>query len=305
MSQKRVVDHAASVRQRLLNLAKDRQEDFNYVLQRYAVERLLYRISESDHASRFILKGAALFWMWRREHYRLTKDADFLFSGPSDLTRIKDCFKEICGVESTGDGLSFDAHSVTAEEIREDSLYDGVRVKLTAHLAGAVIRTQVDLGFGDVVTPGATEAEYPTLLDHPPPRLRIYPRETVIAEKYEAMVKLGIANTRMKDFYDLSVLAREFEFEGATVMDAIGETFRRRGTQLPDTAPVALTPEFYESDTKQRQWAAFLARSAVKYSDELADAIALIRDFVLPVVAAASAGEPFTSAWHDGGPWAD
>jgi len=198
----------ASVRQRLLNLSRERGEDFNFTLTRYANERLLYRLARSPYRDQFVLKGAALFQVWSESLYRPTRDVDLLGFGDSTATGIGSVFHELCVLEVEPDGLRLLPDSVRAEEIRDQQEYGGLRVHLMADLDGAQIALQVDVGFGDAVTPGIEEADFPTLLDFPAPHLRTYPRETVIAEKFEAMVRLGIVNTRMKDFYDVWQLAR-------------------------------------------------------------------------------------------------
>jgi hypothetical protein len=199
----RPVNVPASVRQRLLNLAHQTKQDFGLLLMKYALERLLYRLSVSPHRDIFVLKGALLFDLWTHQPYRPTRDLDLLGCGDSSLERYRKLFSEICTQTVEDDGVSFFADTVTAERIRDDEDYEGVRLVLQARLGAARISLQIDIGFGDVITPSPVEVEYPTLLDFPAPKLRAYPKETVVAEKFEAMVKLGIANSRMKDFYDL------------------------------------------------------------------------------------------------------
>jgi len=201
---------SASVRQRLLNLIRESGDDPNLVWTRYATERLLYRLSVSEHAGDFILKGAMLFMVWTGQSYRPTLDMYFLGRGEDTSERLREVFRRVCGVDVEPDGLVFDVDSVAVVPIREEQRYQGQRITLTARLGKARIPVQVDVGFGDVVTPRAKKVSYPTLLDFPAPSIRAYPRETVVAEKFEAMVMLGIANSRMKDFYDLYVLARDF-----------------------------------------------------------------------------------------------
>ena len=202
LSPERPRNLAASVRQRLLNRARERGEDFNYLLTRYANERLLFRLAESAHRDQFVLKGATLFELWHDAVHRATRDVDLLGFGEPALERMRAIFRELCIVDVEPDGLCFLETSVRAERIHDGQEYGGVRVRLAADLDGARITLQLDIGFGDAVTPGVVEAKFPTLLDFPAPRLRTYPRETVVAEKFEAVVRLGIANTRMKDFYD-------------------------------------------------------------------------------------------------------
>ena len=211
----------ASVRQKLANLARERNVDFGLILVKYGLERILFRLSRSRHHDDFILKGALLFELWTEQRYRPTRDAAFLGRGDNDPERFAHIFRELCVLEVDEDGLRFDAETVEAERISEDADYEGVRVTLLAYLERAKIPIQIDIGFGDIVTPAPSRTDYPTLLEFPGPRLLAYPKETVVAEKLEALVKLGIANTRMKDFYDLEVLSRTFAFEGKTLAQAM------------------------------------------------------------------------------------
>ena len=212
MSDPKLTNIPASVRQKLLNLARERNEDFQLLLTKYGLERVLFRLSTSKHRDFFILKGALLFALWTHERYRPTRDADFLATGDNSPERFAAIFREICTAEIPGDGIRFDPASVRAERIKEDADYEGVHVTFTGTLDKAQIPIQIDVGFGDTVTPDPVRTEYPTLLGFPHPHLLAYPRETVVSEKLEAMVKLGIANSRMKDFHDLYTLSRTFEF---------------------------------------------------------------------------------------------
>jgi len=219
MSPVKIRNVGHSVFQRLLNQARTHGEDFNLLLFRYGVERLLYRLSISPYTDRFILKGASLFLVWKGQNYRVTKDADLLGLGPADAEHLTDIFKEICQAASDDvDGIEFMPDTVRAAPIREEQAYDGIRVTLVGLLHQARIPLQVDIGFGDDVTPGPERIEFPTLLDAPGPKLLAYPRYTMVAEKLEAMVRLGVANSRMKDFYDVWLLSRLFEFDGRTLL---------------------------------------------------------------------------------------
>jgi hypothetical protein len=295
---------AASVRQKLFNLARQRNEDFGLMLVKYGLERILYRLSRSKYHDVFVLKGALLFQLWTHHAYRATRDADFLARGDSSPERFVRIFKELCVMEVEPDGLTFDANSVKAEPITEDADYQGVRVTLTAYLERARIPIQIDIGFGDVITPAPAETEYPTLLPAPRPRLLAYPKETVVAEKFEAMVKLGIANSRMKDFYDLDALSRTLDFDGTTLRAAIRMTFDRRGTKMPAREPVAFTSEFYEDDGKKKQWTAFCTRNATYVTKtELKEVIENIKRFLVPVSGTLLNDSTFTERWEPGGPW--
>ena len=293
------------MRQKLLYLARARKDDFGLILVKYGLERILYRLSRSAHRDAFVLKGALLFELWTHEIYRSTRDADFLARGDNAPERFVRIFQELCRMDVEPDGLTFDADSVKAERITEDADYEGVRVTFTAYLDRARIPVQIDIGFGDAVTPAPMESDYPTLLPGPHPRLLVYPKETVVAEKFEAMVKLGIANTRMKDFYDLEVLSRTLAFDGKTLSEAIRKTFNTRGTELPaDGLPLAFTPEFYDDATKKRQWTAFCAKNATYMAKtEFKSVIDTLKTFLVPVVLALHEETSFSQQWKPGRPW--
>jgi len=294
---------AASVRQRLLNQARERRIDFNLVLTRYGLERFLYRLGKSEYRDRFILKGAMLFPLWGMPSYRQTRDIDLLSFGESDIETIVRTIRAVCLTDVEDDGISFDPASVQAENIRDQMEYGGVRVRINAELDSAQIHAQVDIGFGDAVTPDAVLADFPTLLDLPAPHLRVYPRETVVAEKFQAMVQLGIANSRMKDFHDLWTISQTFDFDGATLAGAIAKTFERRNTPIPSDIPLALTAEFSGDAQKLRQWHGFLNRAGLRGDVSLAEAVAFIVAFVMPPVRAVALGESFNKYWPPGGPW--
>ena len=275
---------SASIRQRLLNLAKAQGRLFDEILKRYAVERFLYRLSMSEYASSFILKGAQLLRVWSSSAFRPTQDLDLLGyteNSTENLTRI---VMAICNFAQLDDGLRFDPDSVIAEYIKEDALYQGVRVTFVATLGSARIPLQLDVGFNDIVTPRPQSVEFPVLLDHPAPKLQGYTPQTVIAEKLEAMVMLGERNSRMKDFYDLLHLSRSHAFEFPALQDAVIRTFDRRGTSLTTTLPVLLQAEHQAIDQKQVQWSAFRKRSRLLDAPEsFIEVVKAIRSFVEPV----------------------
>jgi predicted nucleotidyltransferase component of viral defense system len=211
-------DIGASVRARLLRLARERGEDFQLLLTRYASERLLYRLSTSRHGPAFVLKGAALFTLWTGKPHRATRDLDLLGSGDPSVERVRKILREVLALETEDDGVRFDGDSLDVGPIREEQEYGGIRARVTARIATAKVRLQVDVGFGDAITPEAVVTDFPSLLDFPAARLRAYPRETVVSEKLQAMVQLGLASSRMKDLYDLVVLSRMFEFEGESLV---------------------------------------------------------------------------------------
>ncbi|MCG7871057.1 MAG: nucleotidyl transferase AbiEii/AbiGii toxin family protein [Candidatus Thiodiazotropha lotti] len=304
MKNERGKNTAASVRDRLLNLARQRGEDFQWLLTRYGLERLLYRLSRSTYRERFVLKGAMLFLLWGNTPHRPTRDIDFLGIGDSSEAGLKMVFRELCDIAVEDDGLTLMVDSVQVEAIRDVTEYGGVRVKLVADLAGARIPIQIDIGFGDAVTPAANEIEYPTLLDNPAPQVKAYPRETVVAEKYQALVHLGVANSRMKDFYDLWIIAREFDFDGVTLSRAIDNTFTRRLTPIPDGTPFGLSAEFYADPHKEKQWNAFLRKGRLETAPPtLGNVFRLLRTFLLPPTENLNGGRDFTAVWKAGGPW--
>jgi len=295
---------AASVRQRLLNYSRESGQEFQHVLTRYAVERLLYRISQSPLRESLILKGAMLFQVWSGQLHRPTRDLDLLGFGEPSHERFADVFRDVCRLEVEPDGLAFDAESIRIDDIREDAEYDGIRVRLRAMLGQARIGVQVDLGFGDAITPAPVDTEYPTLLEFPAPAIRAYPRETVVAEKLQATVMLGIANSRMKDFYDLWTLSRLFDFQGESLTDAITATFERRQTAIPAGVPFALTDGFATDSAKRTQWKAFVRKG--RFADcpeDLLQIVEPLRDFIVPPLAALSAGTRFRKTWPAGGSW--
>ena len=252
---------AASVRARLLNRARESRQDFNLILTRYALERLLYRLSISPHADQFLLKGALLFDLWFDIPHRPTRDADFLGYGSAELPHLEAIFKDVCAVDA-GDGVTFQPDTVQAAEIRKEAKYAGVRVTLLGLIDGARCPIQIDIGFGDAVTPGPEDVRYPVMLpEFEAPKLRVYPRYTVVAEKLEALASLGIANSRMKDYFDLWILSRYTEFDGDTLRRAIRATFDRRKTKLSPGVPFGLTDGFAQNTLKQTQWQAFLVKN--------------------------------------------
>lgn len=288
---------SASILARLLTLAKQRGDDYNLLLNRFGMERLLARVSTSPHADRFLLKGALLFALWYDTPHRPTRDADLLGFGPDDEANLIATFRDIAAME-LGDGIVFDPDSVKADAIREDNTYGGTRITLVARIGSARCALQIDVGFGDAVTPGPQTVAYLTLLgDFPAPTLRVYPVYTVIAEKYQAMVMLGQANSRMKDFFDLAVIARRTELDGATLAAAIAATFSRRQTALPTERPLALTQQFSEDAAKLRQWQAFLNKNRIEAAS-LGDTVALLDNLLWPPTQVAAAGSQATANWR-------
>jgi predicted nucleotidyltransferase component of viral defense system len=270
----------ASVRARLLNLAKERNEPFDLLLTQYALERLLYRLSISKYKERFVLKGAMLLRHWLDDRHRPTRDLDLLGFGESDPQLTLGFFREICEIHGD-DGVTFDTGTLEVDTVRDDSGYSGLRLKCYATIDGARIRIVIDIGYGDATEPGLNEIELLTLLDQPAPKLRAYTPETVIAEKFQAMVHLGLANTRLKDFYDIWVLARTYEFKDDRLARAIKATFERRKTAIPTDRPDALTKAFADDPTKIQQWTAFLQDVAI-YPGPLAGVVETLSVFLMP-----------------------
>jgi hypothetical protein len=293
---------SASVRQRLINHAQNSGVEVNYLWMRYATERLLYRLSLSPYTDDFVLKGAMLFLTWTDQFFRPTMDLDLLGYGEDSVERMEQIFQTLCRQSVPEDGLTFDPESVHAALIRQDQEYQGKRVTLIAHLDTVRIPLQIDIGFGDVVSPHANQVSFPTLLDFPAPHIRASTRETVIAEKTQAMVALGIANSRMKDFFDIHLLSQKFPFDGAELGTAIKATFERRRTPLPSDAPLALTNVFLSDLDKQTQWKAFLRKGRIP-AIPLEELITSISTFLLPVLSHAQGKTPNPGNWKPGGPW--
>ena len=294
---------AASVRQRLADVAHRTNRPFSDVLQHYALERWLYRLSQSEYRERFILKGALLFIVWNTPGTRSTRDIDLLARVSNDPGAIRTIIMEICQAKIDDDGLIFDAARVATHRIVEAADYEGVRVRFPAKLGNARIAMQIDVGFGDVITPGPDDVNYPTIIGLPAPELRAYNRETAIAEKFEAMVKLGELNSRMKDFFDIAVLAANFEFDGAALAAAVRATFDRRGSEL-EGDPICFSDGFATEPAKAAQWHAFVKRS--RLIDAPADflaAVEQVRSFLQPVARRLAARENFGGYWPRGGAW--
>lgn len=284
----------ASVRARLLTLSKERNQPFDLLLTRYVLERLLYRLGSTKHRDRFILKGAMLLSTWVNNQFRPTRDLDLLGMGNPDPEALLAIFKELAGINEA-DGVTFDPGSFTVDRIRDETEYGGVRIKGNATVDNARVRILIDIAFGDAIEPGVQETDLPVLLDFPAPKLRSYPRETVIAEKFQAMVALGLANSRLKDFYDVWVLIRSYKFEGDTLARAIKATFERRKTEIPTALPDAFTPAFTEDAGKKDQWTAFTKQVAVE-PGSLTDVAKALGEFLMPQAKSARALQGGTTA---------
>ncbi len=283
----------ASVRARLLNLARERGQVFELLLTRYALERLLYRLSISRYRDRFVLKGALLITTWFDDPHRPTRDLDLLGYGDPSAEAMLAIFKDICEI-TVDDGVRFDSDALRADPIRERMEYGGLRLRTTATIATARISIVVDIGFGDAVVPSVEDIDFPVLLDMPAPHLKAYARETVVAEKFHAMVTLGLANSRMKDFYDVWALRKAFAFSNERLAQAIAATFERRKTEIPETLPDALTLEFSRDEGKLQQWSAF-ARDMTQETPPLADVVSELAAFLVPVAVGARALQKISS----------
>jgi predicted nucleotidyltransferase component of viral defense system len=289
---------AASVRQRLMNLSRQSGEDFQFVLTKFGLERLLYRLAQTSHAEQFVLKGATLFQLWTGLPHRATRDIDLLGFGSPSPDRLRQVFEDVCHLDVEDDGVTFLCDGIQTEEIKKGDEYQGIRIRIDARLGTARIPLQVDVGFGDAITPGPLDATYPTLLEFPPPQVKVYPRETVVAEKFQAMVTLGIANSRMKDFYDVWTLACQFDFDGLPLSAAIQATFARRMTALPKTTPLALTTEFSTDHSKVLQWNAFLRKGRlVESPPPFHDIVALLDSFLMPPTQALASNTNWQRTW--------
>jgi len=295
---------AASVRAKLKNRAKEKGVEFQNLLVRFGNERLLYRLSRSEYQQSFMLKGASLFTIWFNEPHRPTKDMDLLGFGKNDIPTLENIFREICTIDGE-DGLEFSVELIKGTEIRAEKIYQGVRITLSAFLDGARIPLQVDIGFGDAVTPAAKTEIIETILDLPKPHLRIYPKETVIAEKFEAMVKLGLGNSRMKDFWDVQFLIKNFQFEGRLLQKAIRATFANRQTVVPKEVPVALTDVFIKNSEIIADWKAFIKRGKITSDTDLELLITNLREFFVPIIEAEANHSDFDKNWMANDGWAN
>lgn len=303
MTAKNVSNLAASVQARLQNHARDTKRPFQELLQYYAMERFLYRLSTTPHRARFVLKGGLMLHVWDAPLARATKDLDFLGRLDNSLESLAGVIHEICQADVEPDGVVFDPATVRVERIKEDADYAGVRVRLVGLLGKARVTMQIDVGFGDVITPGAVDINYPALLDFPAPALSGYPRETVIAEKFQAMVYLSTMNSRMKDFYDVWLLARQFTFDGGLLAKAVAATFANRQTAI-DVAPLAFKTEFTEQTSTLALWTAFRKKLPNSECPEtLAEVVAVLGQFLLPIAHACASGKSFELHWPPSGPW--
>lgn len=294
---------AASVQERLKQLHRNGGEDYSQLLNRYVLERLLYRLSLSKYRDRFVLKGAILFLVWHGSPHRLTRDLDLLGFGASSIEALEAIFCEICAVAVEDDGVLFDVTTVKGEQIQAQEAYVGVRILLRATIARSIIPVQIDIGFGDDYAVEPVEIKMTCLLDMPPAHLKAYRQETAIAEKFEALVGFGRLNSRMKDYYDFWFLGHHFDFAGQDIADSIRATFARRDKPLPKEIPVGLT-EAFSDPAKMIVWRNFWKKSVkLEPIPSLAEVTGYAASFLWPPASAAAKGEPFTKTWQSSGPW--
>jgi len=299
----KIKNTAASVHQRLLNKAKESSRTFNELLQHFAIERFIYRLSRSPHADRFVLKGALMFSAWSTSTSRPTMDIDLLGRIDNDIETIVAVIKDVCLMDVEEDGMSFHENSVKAARITEDAEYEGVRVRVRGGLGNVRVSLQIDIGFGDFVVPGPHKITYPTLFDFSPPVLQGYTMESTIAEKFQAMVRLGILNSRMKDFYDIWKLAHTFGFNGKILAEAIAKTFERRNTPIP-SAMTFFKSSFAKDSVKKSQWRGFVEKAMLADApDSIEDVVFAINLFLEPVISSLFSREVFNCTWTAPGPW--
>lgn len=295
---------AASVRDRLKKITDETGQDYNTLLTRYAIERLLFRLSKSKHKNRFVLKGAILFALWHETPHRVTRDLDLLGFGESSIEELKKVFGEICAQAVPDDGVIFDSASVEAEPIRAQELYVGMRMMVHGKIGNARTPLQIDVGFGDATAVEPVDAEFPSLLGMPTAKVRAYRMEIALAEKYAAAVTLGILNSRMKDYFDFWFLAKHFAFDGQELADSIRATFNRRGNELPAETPIGFSEAFWNDPSRQAVWKAFWKKS-VKTDPVLSleEVVSYAASFLVPPAIAAAKGDKFPLHWNAGGTW--
>jgi hypothetical protein len=303
MAKRNSTNIPVSVHNRLMNLVRAGNLDPNRTFTLYAIERLLFRLSKSGYRDQFILKGAMLFAVWDIRIHRPTQDMDLLGKGDISTESIRKTFIKILETPVEPDGLMFETGSISIEDIRSEDEYVGKRLRLLARLGTARISLQIDIGLGDAVSIPFKLEIFPALLSFPPPEILTYPREPAIAEKFQAMVSLGMRNSRMKDYFDIWTLSRHFSFDGDTLQNALKATFSRRNTQVLAELPVGLTAEFSEAADKQAQWKGFLRRIDAKEEKSFQEIVKDISAFLSPVVNSIVTGKPFNFHWNPKGPW--
>lgn len=299
-----VTNIQASIRDRLRNKANETSRSFAEILQYYGMERFLYRFSHSKYADKFILKGALLFTVWQIPERRTTLDIDFLARYDNQIAGIEAAMKDVCNVAVEPDGLVFDAKTVQGRKIKEDADYEGVRVKFIGFLERSHIPMQIDVGFGDIVYPRTKVIDYPVILDLPQPHLKGYPPESVISEKFEAMIKLGLLNSRMKDFYDIWLMMHQFYFDRSILARALKKTFEHRKTDIPSGRPLFAEEIYDEASDRQTLWKMFLKKYSIKHApDRLATTAKEIEEFLIEPISTLNKGVEFNKEWKAPGLW--
>ncbi len=300
---KGITNVAASVHQRLLYKAKESSRPFNELLQYFAIERFIYRLSKSAHADQFILKGALMFSAWCGSASRPTMDIDLLGKIDNRIDTITTVMKDACLIDVEPDGISFNAETVEAVRITEDAEYEGVRARVHGNLGKARISIQIDIGFGDVIVPNARTVLYPTIFDFPAPILKGYTMESTIAEKFQVMVKLGVLNSRMKDYYDIWFLSRTFDFKGEVLTEAIVKTFEKRNTHV--NLKAALFDSAFGMDREKNvQWRGFVRKARLTGAPErFEEIVAAVKLFLEPLVTSIAERKAFNRIWTAPGPW--
>ncbi len=294
---------AASIHQRLLNSAKKSGRPFNELLQYYVIERFIFRLAQSPYEKNYLLKGALMFFAWNTKLPRPTKDVDLLGEINSSLDVIIDTMKKICQQKVKQDGISFHSESISATRITEDVEYEGARIRIPGNLGTIRVSIQIDIGFGDVITPKAIRFDYPTILGSPSPSIRGYSKESIISEKFHAMVKLGVLNSRMKDFYDIWWLSQQFYFKGLTLSSALRKTFENRKTEII-SHPVVFQKSFASDKSKQDQWRAFIQRTKIRdVPENFIVVLNELKAFIDPLIIALINKKAMPRAWKPSGPW--
>ncbi len=289
---------------RLLTRAKSRGDDYQLLVTAYAFERLLYRLGQSPMRDRFVLKGAMLLRLWSEQPYRATRDLDLLRRGDASFDAIRSDVQVLLATPVPDDGITFDAADLVLEPIRVDDQFVGARMIVPARCGKARLSLHVDVGVGDAVWPEPEVRRYPALLDAPAPEVFAYERETVVAEKLEALVVLGDRNSRIKDFFDLQMLATTFAFDRRTLGESVRRTFSQRQTPIPEVAPIGLTLAYWENPSRPTQVRAFARRAGLAATTETGRAFtAVLSAFLQPVLDDLAVGAPRAGTWSPGGPW--
>ncbi len=292
----------ASIHARLLNEAKARGESFDQVRQYFAIERFLFRLSKTEWAERFVVKGAIMLRAWGTPLGRPTRDIDFLGHVDNSSEAVAVAVRDCLAFDYPDDGIVFD-HEIETAEINTEDAYPGVRVVLRGNLDGGIFKLQLDISIDDAVVPDPEWVDYPTLLDLDAPRILAYQPTTALAEKYETIVSKGITNSRLRDYYDIWLLSTSHPFDGAELTASIGATFSHRGTPMPSEVPPGLTESFYANSDAQSRWKSFLVTRGVNAPDDLAEVCATIADFIIPPAVAAATGSTFSSMWKSSSGW--